>query len=141
MKELKPESFEEGYVTKILGTIPKFKYNYNMDLKEKLIALGVTDVFDAKKADLSKLVKGQSYIAKSLHAANIEFTEYGIKAAAVTLMGGVGNAEPCTYTEKMKVKEIDLTFDKPYMYIIRDKKTGEVWFTGSVVEPTEFTNN
>ena len=141
MKELKPESFEEGYVTKILGTIPKFKYNYSMDLKEKLIALGVTDVFDADKADLSKLVKGQSFIAKSLHAANIEFTEYGIKAAAVTLMGGLGNAEPCTYTEKMKVKEIDMTFDKPYMYIIRNKKTGEVWFTGSVVEPTEFTNN
>ena len=35
----------------------------------------------------------------------------------------------------MKVKEIDLTFDKPYMFIVRDVKTGEVWFTGTVYEP------
>ena len=30
---------------------------------------------------------------------------------------------------------IDLDFDKPYMYIIRDKSTGEVWFAGTVYEP------
>ena len=138
MKEIKPESFEEGYVTNIKGTIPKFKYSFDMDLKEKLEELGVKDIFNQEKADLSKLVKGKSYIAMALHAANIEFTEYGIKAAAVTVGGGAGNMGGCTYTEKMKVKNIDLTFDKPYMYIIRDKKTGEVWFTGSVVEPTEY---
>ena len=139
MKEVKPESFEEGYVTKIIGTIPKFKYSFDMDLKEKLIELGVKDVFDPAKADITKLTKSNSYIAMALHAANIEFTEYGIKAAAVTVGGGLGNINSCNYTEKMKVKEIDMTFDKPYMYIIRNKKTGEVWFTGSVVEPTEYT--
>ena len=140
MKEVKPESFEEGYVTKIIGNIPKFKYEYSMDLKEQLIKLGVTDVFDSSKADLTKLTKSNSFIADALHAANIEFTEYGIKAAAVTVGGGLGGLEPCTYTEKMKVKEINMTFDKPYMYIIRDKKTGEVWFVGSVTEPTEYTS-
>ena len=33
------------------------------------------------------------------------------------------------------VEEIDLTFDKPYMFIIRDKESGEVWFAGTVYEP------
>ena len=35
----------------------------------------------------------------------------------------------------MPVEEIDLTFDKPYMFIIRDKDTGEVWFAGTVYNP------
>ena len=33
------------------------------------------------------------------------------------------------------VEEIDLTFDKPFLFIIRDKETGEVWFAGTVYEP------
>ena len=34
------------------------------------------------------------------------------------------------------VEEIDITFDQPFLYVIRDKDTGEVWFTGTVYEPT-----
>ena len=71
------------------------------------------------------------------HKANIEFSNDGIKAAAATAMGGAG-ATSGPYFEhlfKVPVKEIDVTFDKPYMYIIRDKSTGEVWFTGTVYEP------
>ena len=33
------------------------------------------------------------------------------------------------------IEKIDLTFDKPYMFIIRDKESGEVWFAGTVYEP------
>ena len=39
----------------------------------------------------------------------------------------------------MPVEKIDLTFDKPYIYLIRDKDSGEVWFAGSVYEPTKYT--
>ena len=35
------------------------------------------------------------------------------------------------------MEKIDVTFDKPYMYVIRDKDSGEVWFMGSVYEPTK----
>ena len=30
---------------------------------------------------------------------------------------------------------IYLKFDKPFMFIIRDKENDEVWFTGTVYEP------
>lgn len=33
------------------------------------------------------------------------------------------------------VIEIDLTFDKPYLYIIRDKNTQETWVVGTVYQP------
>ena len=39
------------------------------------------------------------------------------------------------YLYDVPVEEIDLTFDKPYIFIIRDKDTGEVWFAGTVYNP------
>ena len=51
-------------------------------------------------------------------------------------MGGFGSAAGgFDYLFDVPVVTIDLTFDKPYMYIIRDKDTGEVWFTGTVYNP------
>lgn len=130
------EDFEEGYITRVKGFIPKFSFDYELDLKEQLNALGVTDIFDVEKADISGIVEAEgAYISDAIHKANIEFTQDGIKAAAVTEFGGLGAGDPFDYYLEMKVKEIDLTFDKPYMFIVRDVKTGEVWFTGTVYEP------
>ena len=68
--------------------------------------------------------------------ANIEFSNDGIKAAPATAMGGMGSTG-CWFDYKYEtpVKEIDLTFDKPYLFLIRDKDSGEVWFTGTVYNP------
>ena len=138
LKVVNIDSFEEGYVTRIRGFIPFFKFEYELKLMEDLQQLGIKDVFDINKANLSKLSSGEKqYIMDAKHKANIEFSNDGIKAAAATAMGGAG-ATSGPYFEhlfKVPVKEIDVTFDKPYMYIIRDKSTGEVWFTGTVYEP------
>ena len=137
LKELKKENFEDGYITRITGYIPKFKYEYELNLQKDLEELGVKDIFDKSKADLSKIASDNLFINEALHKANIEFTQYGIKAAAVTAVGGKGNTTSgCNYIEKdYKLKDINITFDKPYLYVIRDKDSGEVWFTGEVYEP------
>lgn len=140
LKEVKYENFEEGYVTKIRGSIPLFKFEYELNLLEDLKKLGVEDVFDKEKADLSNMCKeGDNYIGEAIHKANIEFSNDGIKASAVTAAGGYGSATGPYFEHlfKVPVKEIDITFDKPYMYIIRDKNSGEVWFTGTVYEPIQ----
>lgn len=132
------EDFEEGYITRVYGFIPKFSYEYELDLKKQLNTLGVTDVFDSEKADLSNIVDLENaYINNAVHKANIEFTQDGIKAAAATFIGGLGAGEPFDHRLEMKVKDIDLTFDKPYMYLIRDVETGEIWFAGTVYEPLD----
>ena len=79
----------------------------------------------------------KQYIGDVKHKANIEFSNDGIKASAATAMGGFGAAGGPYFEHlfKVPVKNIDVTFDKPYMYLIRDKATGEVWFTGTVYEP------
>ena len=136
LKEIKKESFKDGVVTKIYGYIPLFKYDYELNLTEDLNKLGIKDVFDEDKADLSNLTSEKSYIADAAHKANIEFSNDGIKAAAATQESGFGSTGGgFEYLFDVPIEKIDLTFDKPYMFIIRDKESGEVWFTGTVYEP------
>ena len=137
LKELKRENFKDGVITRIKGFIPKFNFEYSLRLKDDLAQIGITDIFDSEKADISGLtsVNGE-YIGDAIHKANIEFTQDGIKAAAVTIGGGAGAGEPeFDYIYEVPIEDIDLTFDKPYMFIIRDKDTGDVWFAGTVYEP------
>ena len=137
LKELKRENFKDGVITRIKGFIPKFNFEYSLRLKDDLTQIGITDIFDSEKADISGLtsVNGE-YISDAIHKANIEFTQDGIKAAAVTIGGGAGAGEPeFDYIYDVPIEDIDLTFDKPYMFIIRDKDTGDVWFAGTVYEP------
>lgn len=136
LKQLKADNFKEGVVTKISGFIPKFKFEYQLDLMNDLKKLGITNVFEEGKANLENISSDKSlYINDATHKANIEFTQDGIKAAAVTEFGAGGAGGPFDYLFDVPVEEIDLTFDKPYMFIIRDLNSGEVWFTGTVYNP------
>jgi len=115
-------------------SIPKFSFNYNLKLKDDLIDMGITDVFDAQNADLSNMSSKKLHIAEALHKADIKFSETGIKAAATTVM--VAMDYSVMFIEKNKPEEV--TIDKPFLFVIRDKYTGEIWFTGAVYEPEEW---
>lgn len=142
LKELKLENFKEGVVTKIRGFIPKFKFEYQLDLVEDLKKLGITNVFEKGKAKLENLSSDKSlYINEAVHKSNIELTQDGIKASSVTSSAGYGAIGGFDYLYDVPVEEIDLTFDKPYMFIIRDKETNEVWFTGTVYSPLLYSQD
>ena len=102
--------------------------------------MGITDVFNQDKADLSGITSSKdAYIASAKHKADIEFTQDGIKAAAVTYAGGHGGGGTMfKYFFDVPIERIDLTFDKPYMFLIRDKETGDVWFAGTVYDPLAY---
>ena len=138
LRELKSENFPEGVVTRITGFIPKFKFDYSLDLQNDLARMGVTDVFDPEKADLSGITDGPAFVGAALHKATIEFTQDGIKAAAATMIGGAGAGEDFDYFYDVPVEEIDMTFDKPYLFFVQDKDTGEVWFAGTVYQPLKW---
>lgn len=137
------ETYKEGVVTKLTGYIPFFKFNYELDLLADLKSLGIEDVFDPARANLSGMLKidedtlageNRPYINVVKHKADIDFSNNGIKAAAVTAAGGLGGgANPkFEYLWDVPVETIDITFDKPFLFLIRDKSSGEIWFTGSV---------
>lgn len=131
--------FKEGVVTKVNAYIPFFNFNYNLKLKEDLNTLGVTDVFIKEKADLSQMTTTPySYIMDAMHKADIDFSNDGIRAAAATgLVGGfgAGGGQYFDYKWDVPVEEVDLTFDKPFFFIIHEKETGETWFVGTVYNP------
>ena len=135
LKEIKRENFKEGVVTQIVGYIPKFKFDYDLNLVKDLNDMGVKDVFDKEKANLNGITEEKTYISQAKHKANIEFTQDGIKASAATFALGSGGGESFDYLYDVPVEKIDLTFDKPYMFIVRNKETGEVWFVGTVYKP------
>ena len=108
--------------------IPKFDFDYSINLKNELMAMGIKEAF-GYDADFSKITGDDSlFVSDAKHKADIEFSEEGIKAAAVTAM---------MMNEKMALPNdvVNIDIDKPFMFVIRDKKTGEVWFVGSVYNP------
>lgn len=142
LKELKPENFKDGVVIKITGFIPRFKFEYKLNLKSDLESLGIKDVFDGNKSDLTGISSDKSFVIEdATHKANIELTQDGIRAAAASAPAGLGAGGGFDYLFDVPVEEIDLTFDKPYMFVIMDKNTKEVWFTGTVYEPLTWSQD
>ncbi|OUM59770.1 Non-catalytic module family DOC2 [Piromyces sp. E2] len=121
--------------------IPKFQFDYDLKLKDDLMKLGIKDAFDADKANFTKITDSGSgdlnlFVTDALHKANIEFTEKGVKAAAVTvLLMGNGFSMP------RPTRPLNIEFDKPFMFIIRDKTTKDVWFTGTVYKPNSWEDD
>jgi serine protease inhibitor len=106
------------------------------DFKDNLKAIGLVDMFDEKTANFSKMASKELYVSDGIHKAKIEFGEKGVKAAAVTviMMFEKSSIEP-------QKKTINITFDKPFMYVIRDKDSKEIWFMGTVYEPNLWKND
>ena len=118
-------------------SIPRFSFDYDLSLEDDLKKLGITDAFDPNLADFSNMSSIRPlWIGEALHKANIDFTEKGVKAAAVTVIVMTDGMMPAD--EK---KPIEIKIDKPFMYLIRDKKTGEIWFVGTVYEPNSWEND
>lgn len=116
-------------------TIPKFSYDYQYEkLKDDLISIGVVDVFDGTKSNLRNMLTDDSilqlYASDVIHKTHIELSESGTKAAAVTFIPIFKN------TAMPQEKEvINIVFDKPFLYIIKDKNSDNIWFFGTVYNP------
>jgi len=128
----------------LIVRIPKFDFDYSINLKDELIAMGVIDAFSQTDANFSKIVEDNSlYVSDAIHKADIEFSEDGIKAAAVTVF-----AMSLKSAAIEQNQPVELKIDKPFMFIIRDKENGENWFVGTVYKPllwndvkAEYTRN
>ncbi|VDO66968.1 unnamed protein product [Heligmosomoides polygyrus] len=72
--------------------IPKMEITTNFNLKEALIAMGVTAAF-SDSADLSGITKKPPLmISEAAHRAVIQVDEDGTTAAAATVLGLAGSA-------------------------------------------------
>ena len=114
-------------------SIPKFSFDYDLQLKQDLIDLGITDAFDENLADFSNMANTELCVEDALHKADIDFSEEGIRAAAVTALTMRTTAMLPDDDQPEEIK-----IDKPFLYFIRDKQTNEIWFVGTVYEPNSW---
>ena len=121
-------------------TIPKFSFDYRLKLKRDMQEMGITDAFNDNKADFTNMFiqtssSGNLFVGDAVHMANIDFSEKGVKAAAVTAIMMEANA---MIDEK---QPLEIKIDKPFMYFIREKETNDIWFLGTVFEPNSWEDD
>lgn len=113
----------------IVLRFPKFKLDSRYELKKLFEQLGVKMAFTGD-ADFSKMTGEKNLsITKIIHQAVIDLNETGTEAAAAT---AVVMTRECVRIERPKLIE----FNRPFVFFIRNDKTGAIIFSGKVVDPT-----
>eukprot|EP00833_Pecoramyces_ruminatium_P002311 jgi/Orpsp1_1/1176343/evm.model.c7180000057256.1 len=131
-KRLK-SSYDEKYGVDI--HIPRFKFEYELNLKEDLMKLGIHDAFNATLADFKKItdlddLDQQLFVSDASHKANVEFYEEGMRLEAGTYM-----LASRTSQRPVPSYPVEIRIDKPFMFIVRDKNQKDIWFTGAIYKP------
>ena len=116
----------------VFATMPKFEMEYDIEMSEVLQEMGMTDAFDWKVADFSRLgtynVDGMNiYINRVLHKTFISVTEQGTRAGAATAVEMVAEGA----MEIVEFKEVVL--DRPFVYMLIDCETNLPFFIGSMM--------
>jgi serpin B len=102
--------------------LPKFKLEYERELKDDLMALGMEVPFSDSQADFSRMTPSQVFISFVKHKTYVDVHEEGTEAAAVTVTGvEVTSAPPC------------LCVDRPFVFAIRERFSGTILFMGKIV--------
>ena len=115
--------------------MPRFKLEYSFSAKEGLERLGLGDAFDRNRADFGPIASSlfglpieELWVEDAVQKAFIEVNEEGSEAAAVTasFVGGVTSAPP---------PPVEITIDRPFIFLLRHSETGAVLFMGRVLNP------
>jgi serpin B len=121
------ETVVEGLLPRqVFLTLPKFRYESEFSLAERLAALGMPDAFGA--ADFSGMDGTRNlFISAVFHKAFVAVDEAGTEAAAATAV---------VVGESLPLVDVTLTVDRPFVFLIRDRETGSILFLGRVVDPS-----
>ncbi len=106
--------------------LPKFSYDYDIQLNSALGQMGMPSAFDGELADFSRMSSLDSYIGNVLHKTHIEVTEEGTRAAAVTMV----EMECGDTLEPEETRTVEL--NRPFVYMIVDLDTSLPIFMGTV---------
>jgi serpin B len=107
--------------------LPKWKYETRAMFTEPLKKLGLDELF-ADEADLSGVSSERGlHVSEVLHKTYINVDEKGTEAAAATAIMVAGAGIP--------PKPMQFRADRPFLYFIREAKTGAILFIGRVANP------
>jgi serpin B len=106
-------------------TMPKFTYESEFQLADVLAQMGMPAAFD--DADFTGMTGQRDlFISQVVHKAFVAVDEEGTEAAAATAV--IMRAAAILEGVEMKV-------DRPFLFLIRDTRTGSILFVGRVLNP------
>ncbi|KAG8442443.1 hypothetical protein GDO86_011287 [Hymenochirus boettgeri] len=113
--------------TEVEVSLPKFKLECSYDLKGLLCKMGMTDVFDQSKADLSGISGTNNLVlSKVAHKCYVDVNEEGTEAAGST--AAVIMLRCIRFTPKF-------TCDHPFLFFIVHKESNSILFCGKFCSP------
>ena len=108
-------------------TMPRFSFHSKARLKDVLGELGMPIAFTSR-ADFSGMTSEEPLqIADVIHEAFIAADEKGTEAAAA--------AAQLYMLSVVRLREVELTIDRPFLFLIQDDETGAILFMGRVSDP------
>jgi serpin B len=114
----------------VTAFLPKFKLTSQFGLADTLAAMGMAAPFSGQ-ADFSGMDgKRDLFISAVIHKAYVELDEEGTEAAAATgAVMSLAMAAPRAHPV--------FRADHPFIFMIRDTRSGAILFLGRVVDPTK----
>ena len=113
---------------KVRVSLPRFTMTSEFRLDKNLHSLGMQDAFNPSKADFSGMDgTHELYIGAVLHKAFVDVSEEGTEAAGATAVVMKMRSSP--------VQPATFQADHPFLFLIRDTRSGSVLFIGRVVNP------
>ncbi|MFH1330724.1 MAG: serpin family protein [Actinomycetota bacterium] len=108
--------------------LPKFEFRFKASVADLLAGLGMPTAFDPDSADFSGMTtEDRLFISDVIHEAFIKVDEEGTEAAAATAVIMDPTSAP--------VEVVELAVDRPFLFSLYDRATGEVLFLGRVLNP------
>jgi serpin B len=108
--------------------LPKFEFRFKASVADLLAAMGMPTAFVPDLADFSGMTLAENlFIADVIHEAFIKVDEEGTEAAAATAAVMGATAAPAD--------PIRLTVDRPFLFSLYDRATGQILFLGRVLDP------
>lgn len=117
----------------VLAAMPKFETAYDIEMSEVLKEMGMSDAFDWRTADFSRLGSYHAYdvnivINRVLHKTFLSVGEQGTKAGAATAVEMVAEGA-------MEIPEYKtVTLDRPFVYLLIDCETNLPSFIGTMMD-------
>jgi serine protease inhibitor len=109
-------------------TMPRFEFDTKYFMNDALSGLGMPAAFGPDKADFSGMTTADKlYISSVIHQAFIKVDEEGTEAAAATAV---------VMDKNLAMPRNVFIADHPFIFIIQDKKTGNILFMGRVTDPS-----
>jgi serpin B len=135
-KSLTPDALTKwigklGPEPKELVTLPRFTMTQQFELGDTLSAMGMPDAFSGAANFSGMTGKRDFFISAAIHKAFVDVNETGTEAAAAT------SIEMRATAMRYEPPSIVFKADHPFLFLIRDTRSGSILFLGRVVDPTK----